>query len=434
MKVSSRLHRIHRSRRAAAAILGAAVVATSLFVPPPASAAPPACEYKDVLTARRALTDWPVSVLDTIYMLHSSYAPTDLVDTSQAGLNGGYKVRSHVIKDLSAMASAARAAGTPIGVVSGYRSYQQQAETFNYWVSVGGYDQALKTSARAGHSEHQLGTTLDFNTPGGPAPWDMADWAATPAGAWMKANAWKYGFVMTYPAGKTGVTCYSYEPWHYRYVGRNISRVIQESGLTLREWQWASGYGAPVQNPDTTPPAVIARSPGPSSLVGTSTAVRAWFSEPVSGVGAHSFSLWNSSSGAVIPITVTYDALGRSARLQPNAPLQPGFTYKVGLSGRIVDASGNPLSWTTWTFATSGMTTTASWNPAQRVVFAAATHTGYKFNTAGTVLASKTSSTSGTSYAYATYRAMINGRPYLWITTGTFAGYWVPESANARPG
>jgi D-alanyl-D-alanine carboxypeptidase len=54
----------------------------------------------------------------------------------------------------------------------------------------------------------------------------------------MAAHAWEYGFVMSYPAGKTKKTCYGYEPWHYRYVGRDEAAAIHASGLVLREWLW----------------------------------------------------------------------------------------------------------------------------------------------------------------------------------------------------
>src|SRR5688572_6277384 len=100
--------------------------------PPPVTGGPPACEYTDVLTARRAYGDWPVSLLDTIYYLPSDYAPGDLVDSASAGVNGGYLIRSLVMSDLRAMATDARANGTPIKLVSGYRSHAQQQSTFNY--------------------------------------------------------------------------------------------------------------------------------------------------------------------------------------------------------------------------------------------------------------------------------------------------------------
>lgn len=194
--------------------------------------------YLDLLTGYRSYGDWYRSLLDTIYMLPGDYFPGDLVDTSAAGLNGGYAVRSFVVADLKAMADAARGNGTPMAVVSGFRSYAQQQSTFDYWVGVGGYEQALRTSARPGHSEHQLGTTLDFTSAGGSAPWEYADWAVTPAGAWMKANAWRYGFVMSYPAGSFALTGYDYEPWHFRYVGRDLAAAVHASGLPLRQYLW----------------------------------------------------------------------------------------------------------------------------------------------------------------------------------------------------
>lgn len=204
---------------------------------------PPACRYDDLLTPHRTLDDWDRAFLDTIYRLSSTYAPTDLVPTSKAGITGGGSVRSFVIPDLKALTAAAKAAGAGIQVRSAYRSYATQVTTFNYWKNLDGYKAALKVAARPGHSEHQLGTTIDFGSVAGAAPWNVADWATSKAGAWMKANAWKYGFVMSYPKGKTSSSCYSYEPWHYRYWGVATAKVIHGSGLVPRVWLWrASGH------------------------------------------------------------------------------------------------------------------------------------------------------------------------------------------------
>jgi zinc D-Ala-D-Ala carboxypeptidase len=206
--------------------------------PPPPAAGPPECYYGDTLTAHRDYADWAITLLDTIHHVGADYAPGDLSDSSAAGLNGGYLVRSVMVDDLRALADAARAAGVPIQLVSGFRSHAQQQATFDYWVSVGGYEQALRTSARAGHSEHQLGTAIDVTAAGGAPPWEHADWASTPAGAWMAANAWRYGFVMSYPHGMFALTCYDYEPWHYRYVGRGLAAEISGSGRTPRQVLW----------------------------------------------------------------------------------------------------------------------------------------------------------------------------------------------------
>ena len=198
----------------------------------------PVCRVGDTLTQHGALADWSRSVVDTALRLASTYAPTDLRPTSTAGISGGGSVRGFVIADLKAMTSAAKAAGAPIAVQSAYRSYATQRQTFAYWVNAYGYARALTLSARAGHSEHQMGTTLDLRSLGGAAPWDYPDWGTTRAGAWLRANSWKYGFVMSYPKGQMSATCYAYEPWHFRYVGRARAKAVHASGFTLRQYLW----------------------------------------------------------------------------------------------------------------------------------------------------------------------------------------------------
>jgi D-alanyl-D-alanine carboxypeptidase len=195
------------------------------------SAAPlPACTYNDILTARRAYSQYTTTLLDTIYRLPRMYHPGDLTST---GLRGGGLIRRVALSDLGAMDRAARAAGVRFAVVSAFRSYARQALMFSNRVALVGRAAALKTIARPGHSEHQLGTAIDFKSYDGRTPF-----GTTRAGAWMKANAWRYGWVMSYPRGKASVTCYSYEPWHFRYVGRAVARAIHYTGLTTRQWIW----------------------------------------------------------------------------------------------------------------------------------------------------------------------------------------------------
>jgi zinc D-Ala-D-Ala carboxypeptidase len=196
------------------------------------------CTYADVLVLDTSYDNWAAVLVDTTFMLPDSYAPPDLRAT---GLKGGGSVRGFVVADLREMAAAAAGSGAPLQVVSAYRSYRTQVSTFKHWVGVAGYKQALLTSARPGHSEHQLGTALDFTSSGGDAPWLYKDWATTRAGSWLRDNAWKYGFVSSYPKGKTSATCYAYEPWHYRYFGKERAAAIHDSGLTSRQWLLANG-------------------------------------------------------------------------------------------------------------------------------------------------------------------------------------------------
>ena len=203
----------------------------------------PTCAYLDLPATRNAYADWGTTVLDTVFLLPQGYAPRDLANTTTVGLNGGHLIRSVAVDDLSAMVTAAKAGGASLAVQSAYRSYAGQVLTFNDWVSQVGYQDALQTSARPGHSEHQLGTAIDFRSVGGAAPWTYADWATTKEGGWLAANAWTFGWVMSYPNGTSAVSCYRYEPWHYRYVGREQAAAIHAAGVTPREWLWAEGDG-----------------------------------------------------------------------------------------------------------------------------------------------------------------------------------------------
>jgi zinc D-Ala-D-Ala carboxypeptidase len=223
-------------RIAIALSLAAALLQPSLAL---AAVPLPACRYDDLPTRYTAYSAWRKTLLDTIYMVPPTYVPPKLVSTSNAGLNGGYLVRQVVIDDLRALGRAARAAGAPVAVLSAYRSYARQKQIFAAEVKRFGKKQALRQVARPGHSEHQLGTTLDLRSATTTkAPWTYTDWATTKVGAWLKANAWRYGFVMSYPKGASKKTCYYYEPWHYRYVGRDFASKVKSSGLTLREYLW----------------------------------------------------------------------------------------------------------------------------------------------------------------------------------------------------
>lgn len=204
--------------------------------PPLPYRTPAACAYHDRVTALTSYADGLTTLVDTTYMVPKSYAPKDLTST---GVAGGGLIRRIVTPDLRAMATAAARAGVPLQIVSAYRSYSTQVATFNHWVAVGGLALALLGSARPGHSEHQLGLALDFTSRYGADPWYYPDWGKTAAGRWIATNAWKYGFVMSYPKGTSpSKTCYQYEPWHFRYVGEAAAKSIHDSGWTLRQYLW----------------------------------------------------------------------------------------------------------------------------------------------------------------------------------------------------
>jgi D-alanyl-D-alanine carboxypeptidase len=146
------------------------------------------------------------------------------MSVAAAGVGGSGSVRAFVIDDLKAMNEGATEVGLNLIVASAYRSFTDQDALYKDILASYGQDYAQAHAARPGHSEHQLGTSIDFS--GGEA--------------WLEATAWKYGFIESYPTiGSPDLTCYQAEPWHYRYFGRQTAAVIHASGLTAREWLWA---------------------------------------------------------------------------------------------------------------------------------------------------------------------------------------------------
>ncbi len=129
-------------------------------------------------------------------------------------------------------AAAKQEKGFELYVNSGYRSYLEQVSTYNYWVQTNGQAYADRTSARPGHSEHQLGTTADVAARG----LELEAFSGTPEAAWIAANSYKYGFIVSYPDGKEAITGYAPEPWHIRYVGKDVAQQVKDSGLTLHEF------------------------------------------------------------------------------------------------------------------------------------------------------------------------------------------------------
>lgn len=200
---------------------------------------PPACASRDRFARYRDYEDWQRTLVDTRFRVRMTYEPPDLVSTRRAGFEEDVPVRRFVIEDLEALREAAESAGNPVELTFGYRSYRVQQSLFNYSVEIRGEEEALRFAARPGHSEHQLGTAVDFKTKGSRAP--DQNWVAEPAGRWTRENAHRFGFVLSYPPGKESVTCTAYEPWHYRYFGRDLALEIHEIGLTVREYLWLHG-------------------------------------------------------------------------------------------------------------------------------------------------------------------------------------------------
>ncbi len=200
-------------------------------------------EYPDTIYPTKRNGDDLLVLVNKQYKLPSSYAPKDLVKASKSGIRRGenYYLRNIVIPDLTRMITDAKLEGVDLSIVSGYRSYQTQIDTYNYWLKMNnGNTNLVDTfSARAGHSQHQLGTAIDFSTN------EIRDklgdeFSNTKASKWLSQNAYKYGFVISYPKGYENITGYKHESWHYRYIGVenaqnmiNLGKILE---LYLRDY------------------------------------------------------------------------------------------------------------------------------------------------------------------------------------------------------
>lgn len=231
---------------------GSAATTTTASTTTTTIPAPPACTDGDVVVAEDPAAAWATILVDTERAIPSSYAPGDLENISEAGFpfTPGMALRGLVMDDLSALREAAAANGTPLSIIAPYRSYAQQADLFERRVGELGSAEAGSRVARPGHSEHQLGTAVDV-TDEGATDVDQS-WGASPAGQWVASHAHEFGFLLSYPAGADTRTCYDFEPWHLRYVGRDLAAAVIDSGLTLREYLWAYAPPAPVAAPSTT--------------------------------------------------------------------------------------------------------------------------------------------------------------------------------------
>ena len=212
-------------------------VATALVVALAAwaSAAPP-CVIDERVTVVEPDAYPERILLDPAWRLPPGYAPGDLVPVSRAGFESELPLRALVIDDLRALRTAAEADGVRLAVQSAYRSETYQDTVHQGWVRQLGADRAAEVSARPGHSEHQLGTAVDLRSADGPPAWELDDWATTPEGAWVAEHAARHGFVISYPRDGRDTSCYDYEPWHLRWVGRAVAAEAAASGLAYRAW------------------------------------------------------------------------------------------------------------------------------------------------------------------------------------------------------
>lgn len=151
-----------------------------------------------------------------------SYIPPDLVRPGVPGGDGNL-LRAAAASAVVEMFDDGETAGAGrMRIVSGYRSYATQVGVYGRRAASTSTDFADQWIARPGYSEHQTGLSLDIGTVGGPCATHTC-LGSTPQGAWLRENSWRYGFILRYEDGRTDVTGYRPEAWHFRFVGKALA-------------------------------------------------------------------------------------------------------------------------------------------------------------------------------------------------------------------
>ncbi len=175
--------------------------------------------------------------IDKTHSLPADYVPESLVTPYINSTSDVIQVNEKAADALKSMAAAASDSSVTLYLTAGYISYETQDDYFNDRAGMVGEAEANKTIAKAGFSEHQTGLAFDFSDEPSGTNTTVA-FADTDAGKWLIEHAWEYGFIMRYPEGKEAVTGYTYQPWHYRYIGKDVAKAIHEAGenYTLEEY------------------------------------------------------------------------------------------------------------------------------------------------------------------------------------------------------
>ncbi|MDE2037821.1 MAG: M15 family metallopeptidase [Patescibacteria group bacterium] len=167
-----------------------------------------------------------------VYFLNENYMPAALAEIPDAYKYSDSKLEQvipQVLPKLESMLDAASSSGALMYVASAYRSFDSQSNLKSQYTVVYGAGTANTFSADQGYSEHQLGTAVDLIAPGLGGQLDDR-FAATGAYAWLTANAYRYGFTLSYPDNNP---YYIYEPWHWRFVGVKLATYLHDSGKHL---------------------------------------------------------------------------------------------------------------------------------------------------------------------------------------------------------
>lgn len=194
-------------------------------------------------TSKLVIPDWSYFTPGSVWSLASlshplpkSFVAQNLTSTSVPHANDASRVSQTIEPALESMIKAASSEGYDLILSSAYRSVADQQALYENFVQTKGKAMADLYVAKPGTSEHHIGLAVDLADKDSKCEVDSnACNLSEASAAWLAKNAYKFGFILRYPEGKKPITGISYEPWHYRYVGKPFAKILQNSDVTLDE-------------------------------------------------------------------------------------------------------------------------------------------------------------------------------------------------------
>lgn len=194
-------------------------------------------DLQDKLQDHSVELPWNLVLVNGSHPMEEGYVP-ELTE-----IKAGYSVDTRIANEVRKMLADAEDAGLHVEMCSAYRSVERQEQVFgdsmkervkdgmDYWEA---YEETSLNVALPGTSEHALGLAVDLIS----NQYTELDKKQedTAEAKWLAENCYKYGFILRYPPEKTNITGIIYEPWHYRYVGKEHAKKIMELGITLEEY------------------------------------------------------------------------------------------------------------------------------------------------------------------------------------------------------
>ncbi len=186
--------------------------------------------YTNTLKAKNLNTE--KILVNKYYYLDNNYVPDNLESISTRFALSNMKMVNTAKNAFEEMAQEAKKENLSIIAMSTYRSYDYQVNLYNRYVKADGKDAADTYSGRPGHSEHQTGLAVDVYN----GKENYTNFEKTKEFIWMNNHAHEFGFILRFPKDKVNETGYTYESWHYRYVGKEIAKYIKEHNISFEEY------------------------------------------------------------------------------------------------------------------------------------------------------------------------------------------------------